>query len=154
MSFRVLHLNDIQSFAISVSCETIMSKRTTFFAKQAFAWKQDPVPGGYQNQPSRPNLGRSFRRRNVNRRSLCIYVWRLSLFLPPVEIACVISFAEVWPRSVSRHRKFQVVTKSAATSQRSKTIGCSFPTRHSAAITRLRVWIARTYALLPKFKRY
>lgn len=68
---------------------------------------QDPVPEGHQpGQPAdRPNLrrprSRRFRRRNVNRR-------RAPSPSPhcenPVEIACVISFAEVWPRSVSRHR--------------------------------------------------
>lgn len=98
-------------------CETIMLYDV--LAKQAFAWKQDPVPEGHQptNQPANrpagwPNLDarrRSFRRRNVNRRPSCTWA--------PVEIACVISFAEVWPRSMSRHRKFQVVTRSAATSQ-------------------------------------
>lgn len=94
------------------------------------------MPGGHQ-PAGRPNLNarrRSFRcRRNVNRRFPAVYV-------NSVEIACVISFAEVWPRSVSRHRKFQVVTSPLPrVNRRGETIGC--PSRASmAAITRLRVW--------------
>lgn len=117
-----------------------MPKRTTFSRNGRLSGNRIPCQEAISQPASRPagrpNLDarrRSFRRRNVNRRFPPVYV-------SPVEIACVISFAEVWLRSVSRHRKFQVVTSPLPrVNRRGETIGC--PSRTPlAAITRLRVW--------------
>jgi len=114
-----------------------MLKRT----KRAFVWKQDPVSKSHQ-PASRPTSWPAEPRRSSPELSSPTKCKSpvLPVYVSSVEIACVISFAEVWPRSVSRHRKFQVVTSPLPrVNRRGETIGC--PSRiPMAAITRLRVW--------------